>query len=51
MYPCEPKSIFLFPIFQKEDPFEITCIHVSGTVHFSVCIFKILVHSVGTEDF
>ena len=38
MYPCKSKSVYLLAIFQKEDQFEITCIHVSGTIHFSVCI-------------
>ena len=26
-------------ILKREDQFDITCIHVSGTVHFSECIF------------
>ena len=37
MYPSKFKSIFLLAIFQKDDQFEITCIHVRGTIHFSVC--------------
>ena len=39
MYSCKFKSIFLLAIFQKEDPFEITWIHVSEIIHFSVCNF------------
>ena len=40
LYPCKSKSIFLSAFFQKEDQFEITWIHVSGTIHFSVCIIN-----------
>ena len=35
IYPCKSKSIFLLlAIFQKEDQFKITWIHVSGTITF-----------------
>ena len=37
MYAYKSKGIFILAILQKEDQFEITWIHVRGTIQFSVC--------------
>ena len=41
MYSCKFNCIFVLAIFQKENQFKITWIHVSGTIHFSVCRVKL----------
>ena len=46
MYPSKFKGIFLLAIFQKDDQFEITCIHVSGTIHFSECMGTSYTHGI-----